>query len=162
MKIFKTVFIFLFPIILITSCSNDEGSDEEKEEEQMEITLEGDYLGLWNSTTDTGETFNDFPVSAKISFANIAETKLRAEFFATSSFRSCCKDDGNDGTMNMDLNGDEITSFRFNDQIVDCSGSFAGTGSVTSKSPYTIKIDFSGSDCDGEHTGTLLFTRTNN
>ncbi len=152
--------IALFFMLFSCSSNDDEPDVEQKEEE--EATLEGDYQGLWNSTTDTDAVFTDFPISAKISFASSDKTRLRAEFFATSTFTSCCKDEGNDGTITMNLEGDAISSFNFNDQIVNCTGSFTGTGSITSKDPYTIKIDFTGNDCDGNHTGELLFTRTKN
>lgn len=156
----------LIPIALgvvclaLFSCSSSEEEPEIEQISEEETTLEGNYQGLWNSTTDTDAVFTDYPVSAKITFANSAKTRLRAEFFATSTFSSCCKDEGNDGTMTMNLEGDAITSFSFNDQIVDCTGSFTGTGSITSKNPYTLKIDFTGNDCDGNHVGELLFTRS--
>lgn len=159
-KVIAPLSTLLLVFVLFSCSSNDDEPEVEQKEEETEITLEGNYQGLWNSTTDTDAVFTDFPVSAKIAFANSAKTRLRAEFFATSTLTSCCKDEGNDGTMTMNLDGDAITSFSFNDQIVDCTGSFTGTGSITSKDPYTIKIDFTGNDCDGNHVGELLFTRS--
>lgn len=159
---FSTSLSLFALFFVLFSCSSDGDEPEMEQKEEQEITLEGNYLGLWNSTTDTDATFTDFPISAKITFANTAKTKLRGEFFATASFTSCCKNEGNDGTMSMNLEGDAITSFSFNDQIVDCTGNFTGTGAITSKNPFTIKIDFTGNDCDGNHVGELVFTRSPN
>ncbi len=149
--------IFLF----ITSCSSDDSAPVEEQEEQKEITLEGDYTGTWNSTTDMDITFTDYIVSARFEFSNTAKTKLRGEFFATPSFTSCCNNN-NDGTMLLNLDGDTISSFSFNDIITNCEGNFTGKGSITSKTPFTLEIDFTGSDCDGQHIGQLVFKRTKN
>lgn len=158
MKKFKTLFFLLFPLVICLSCSDDEGPEEEMEEmEEQEITLEGDYTGTWNSTTDLDITYTDFPISAKFVFGNVAKTRLNGEFFARSSSTG-----DNDGTMVIVLDGDNISSFSFNDTLIDCTGTFSGSGSITSKNPFTLQIDFTGEDCDGNHVGQLIFKRTNN
>lgn len=162
MNILKHCSLILLVLIYFSSCSGDDSPEEEQKKEDSLITLEGDYLGTWNSTTDKDITFTDFGISAKFTFANNEKTRLRGEFFATTSFRSCCQSTGNDGTMVIDLDGDTIASFSFNDQIIDCTGTFSGTGSITSKTPYTLQIDFTGNDCDGNHIGQIVFTRRNN
>lgn len=161
MKIFRTIFFLLFPLIICLSCSDDDGPEEEPKEEN-EITLEGDYIGTWNSNTDMDITYTDFGISAKFVFENTAKTSLKGEFFATTSFSSCCDSGDNDGTMFLDLDGDSISAFSFNDIITDCTGTFSGSGSITSKNPYTLQIEFTGNDCDGNHTGQLIFKRINN
>jgi len=157
MKLFRIVFFILFPITIGLSCSDD-GPDEEKEQqEEQEVTLEGDYVGTWNSTTDMDITYTNFAISAKFKFANTDKTRLSGEFFARSSSTGT-----NDGTMQIVLDGDSISSFNFNDTIIDCTGTFSGSGSITSKDPYTLEIDFTGNDCDGNHVGQLRFTRIKN
>ena len=162
MKLVKSYIYISFFMAICLSCSSDNESGDIPEEEQNLVTLEGDYIGTWNSTTDLDITYTDFGISAKFSFANGSNTRLRGEFFATTSFSSCCDSGINDGTMVLDLDGDDITSFSFNDIITNCTGTFSGTGSVTSKTPYTISIDFTGEDCDGNHIGQMIFRRINN
>lgn len=161
MKLFKITFFLVLPLVTFLSCSDDDSSEEVKEEVK-EITLEGDYVGTWNSNTDKDITYTDFGISAKFIFANTTKTRLSGEFFATTGFNSCCESGPNDGTMLINLEGDDITSFSFKDIITDCTGNFTGKGSITSKSPFTLQIDFTGNDCDGNHTGQLIFRRINN
>ncbi|GMN05624.1 hypothetical protein MTsPCn5_10120 [Croceitalea sp. MTPC5] len=162
MKLLKYASLMLLLLVYFASCSGDDPVEEEQKTEDTPVTLEGDYIGTWNSTTDLDITYTDFGISAKFTFANNEKTRLSGEFFATTSFRSCCQDNGNDGTMLVNLDGDTIESFSFNDQIVNCTGSFSGTGSITSKAPYTLQIDFTGNDCDGNHIGQMIFTRRSN
>ncbi|MGD1946949.1 MAG: hypothetical protein ACFB0A_11975 [Croceivirga sp.] len=162
MKSLKQSFSILFVVIHLLSCSSDDSSGQEEEKEESLVTLEGDYIGTWNSNTDLDITYTDFGISAKFTFANSEKTRLRGEFFATTSFTSCCGSPGNDGTMLINLDGDTIESFTFNDQIIDCTGNFNGSGRITSKTPYTLQIDFTGNDCDGNHIGQMIFRRRNN
>jgi hypothetical protein len=157
MKLFKITFFLVFPLITFQSCSDDDSSNEEEQEEVKEITLEGDYSGTWNSTTDMDITYTNFAISAKFRFANADKTRLSGEFFARSSSTG-----DNDGTMLINLDGDSISSFSFNDTLEGCTGTFSGSGSITSKDPYTLQIDFTGNDCDGNHEGQLIFKRINN
>lgn len=157
----NTIYIFLSIILFYSCSSSDDGADEEQKEEVKEVTLEGDYVGTWNSTTDQDIVYTDYAVSAKFKFSGTNKAILTGVFFATSGFSSCCGAD-NDGTMTVNLDSDTITSFNFNDTIIGCTGNFTGTGSISSKNPFTIQIDFTGDDCDGEHDGQLLFKRINN
>lgn len=155
--------LYIFLLIIICSCSEGNSSEEPVMEEQNEVaTLEGRYVGTWNSNTDLDITYTDYAISAEFEFSNTSKTRLTGAFFATSSFSSCCNSGDNDGTMFLNLDGDTITSFNLNDVIPECTGTFSGSGSIISKSPYTIQIDFTGSDCDGNHIGQLLFTRMRN
>ncbi len=161
----KNLFIlalFSAHILLFISCS---GSDDDTPAAEMEpeaVTLEGDYIGTWNSNTDLDITYTDFGISARLKFANAEKTRLNGEFFATTSFSSCCNSGDNDGTMVFNLDGTQITSFSFNDIITDCTGNFSGTGTITSENPYRLEVDFTGNDCDGNHIGKMIFTRLNN
>lgn len=158
MKTSKGLFYIVFSLLVCLSCSNDDSKEAEEEIiEQMEITLEGDYVGTWNSTTDMDIVYTNFAISAKFIFANTDKTRLSGEFFARSSSTG-----DNDGTMQITLDGDSISSFSFNDTIIDCTGTFSGSGSITSKDPYTLEINFTGNDCDGNHIGQMVFRRINN
>ena len=130
----KTVFFFL-SLIMFLACSSDDSPEQEQKEEEKEITLEGNYSGTWNSTTDQNAVFTDFLISAKFEFSNNDKTQLRGVFFATAGLSSCCGGD-NDGTMIVNLDGDNITSFDFDDTIIGCTGDFEGTGSISSKKPF--------------------------
>ncbi|MEO0573117.1 MAG: hypothetical protein AAF039_15525 [Bacteroidota bacterium] len=132
---------------------------EEMEEEVGEISLEGDYRGTWSSTTDQGLTFSGVTISAIFEFTDNTETRLRGWFFLSDSPGTINE---NLGTMTLSLDGNTITSFRFFDTIPDCNGDFTGTGSVISRNPFTLEIDFTGEDCDGNHIGQMVFTRVTN
>ena len=152
----------LLPLVISLSCSSDDGAaeteemGEEMEEEIGEITLEGEYRGTWSSTTDLGITFSGVTISAIFEFTDETETSLRGWFFLSAAPRAISE---NLGTMRISLDGNAITSFRFFDTIPDCNGDFTGTGSITSENPFTLEIDFTGEDCDGNHVGQLVFTR---
>jgi len=154
-QIFTKLF-FLTLFILTTSCKSDD--DSSQEEQQQEEGLIGNYSGTWNSDTSTGATFTDFAITVKITGESMSgdETVLSGEFFATSSYVSCCGSE-NDGTMVFRILNDEIISFNFNDQIVDCTGSFSGTGIVNSIGAFVI--DFTGNDCDGDHVGQIIIKK---
>ena len=154
--------ILLLPLLISLSCSSDndnaemEETGEEMEEEIGEITLEGDYRGTWSSTTDLGITFTGVPISATFEFTDNTETGLRGWFFLSPAPGAINE---NLGTMTIELDGNAITSFRFFDTIPDCNGDFIGMGSIISQNPFTLEIDFTGEDCDGNHIGQLVFTR---
>lgn len=168
MKIFKIIFFLFLPLSICISCSSDDGPAEQQEQEQQEpteeevLTLEGNYRGTWNSDTDLDITYTDFGITAKFEFTDDTETRMRGEFFATTTFESCCSSGANDGTMLIDLDGNTISTFSFNDIITDCTGTFEGSGTITSEDPFTLEIDFTGNDCDGNHIGQMVFRRTNN
>lgn len=144
-------------IFLLFSCgSDDNGSDPEMDEEMMEQTLSGNYTGTWNSVTPS-VTFTDFPISATFTENPSNPDLITAAFFATSNFTSCCSTNSNDGTMIFNLDDNTITSFSFVDTIVDCEGNFSGDGIIDNSGRFII--DFTGSDCDGEHVGQLIFRR---
>ena len=159
MKSFMKLFVITTILILGFSCSKDDEGSKEKEEDKL-ITLEGDYRGSWSSTTDMDITYDNFGISAKLAFSNSTEDRLTGEFFATSSLASCCVAGENDGTLVLDLDGDDITAFRLNSKVQNCTGDFIGSGTITSGSPYTLKINFTGNDCDGNHIGEMVFART--
>lgn len=154
--------LFLSSSIFFTACSSSDDDTPAAEEPEEVVTLEGNYSGTWSSDTDMDITYTNFAISARLKFANEEKTRLNGEFFATSSFVSCCESGDNDGTMVFVLDGMQITSFSFNDIITDCTGNFSGTGTITSENPYRLEVDFTGNDCDGNHIGKMIFTKLNN
>lgn len=149
---------YIFGVLMVLgACSSDnEETIEAVEDNSQSITILGNYIGTWNSTTPTA-TFTDFPISMRITQLNQAQTMASGEFFATSGFTSCCNSGDNDGTVTLTLNDGLITSFTYTDIIPDCTGTFEGTG--TFENNNTLTIDFTGNDCDGEHTGVLSFVK---
>ena len=134
----------------VISCSSDEAPIENPEPE-VEETLVGSYNGTWNSTTPS-VTFTDFPISFEFTNVNPDETSISAVFYAGLNLTSCCGS-ANDGTASIGLNGNEITSFSLTSTVVDCAGTFTGSGTIDSQGNFII--DFTGSDCDGDHIGQL-------
>jgi len=140
---------FLILSISLTQC----GTEEDTEDNNEVITLEGDYTGTWASMTENS-LFPGTIISTKLRFLNGNENKLVGEFFVSGNFTSCCNSGPNDGTLSMDVDGDMITSFTYNDIIPDCGGTFNGTGEV--RTNEELFINFTGQDCDGNHVGTII------
>lgn len=116
--------------------------------------LNGSYSGTW-----TDNIYTDFPVSAILSFDT---DRLIGPFFYTADFVACCGG-SDDGDVELVLDGNNITSFVYNQDLPDymggCPGTYEGTGQV--KNPVTIEIDFTGDDCDGHHSyGIIKLVRT--
>ncbi len=154
MKTVKTVLSFILLGLVLNACGSD---DSQEEEEQIEeTTLEGEYRGSWTSVTET-TSFTGVPVSARFAFASNSETRLLGEFFISSNFTSCCESGPNDGSLTMEIDGATITSFRYNDIIPNCGGTFNGTGTISSSE--VLEIAFTGNDCDGNHVGTITLSK---
>ena len=60
--------------------------------------------------------------------------------------------------MNVEFDGDTITSFYYNDVITDCSGVFTGSGGIRA-SDRAFVINFTGNDCDGDHVGQIVLKK---
>jgi hypothetical protein len=141
--------------ICFFGCSSSNNDNEPLQEE--EVTLEGNYIGTWNSTTPTA-TFTNVSVSAKLRFSGSNTNKLTGGFFISSDFTVCCSSGDNDGTLTIDFDGNTITSFRYSDVITNCSGTFVGEG-VIREFDGALVIDFTGNDCDGDHVGQLILRK---
>ena len=147
-KFFSTGKWLVLAAIILTGCSSEEVI------EVKEQTLSGKYTGSWSSSTPTA-TFTGVSVSAILTLGGTEF--LGGEFFVSSSFVSCCDSGSNDGTLAMNLDGKVITSFSYNDTITDCSGFFNGDGII--RDDGSLLINFTGTDCDGEHTDGVLLLR---
>jgi hypothetical protein len=167
MKNSNSKFLLIIMILFLAACSSG-GSDDDGPivinppidnpiDDPINGDLAGGYKGTWTSVTPT-TSFNGFPISARFT-SNADETRLTGEFFAASGFKVCCSTGDNDGTMAMDINGTTISNFTFNDVITNCSGNFIGSGII---SGIEFIIDFTGTDCDGEHVGQMIFEKIEN
>ncbi len=154
-KTFLMYKLLVLIAICLSGCSS--GNDDSLEQQQEdEVTLEGNYRGTWSSTTASA-TFSNVSVSAKLQFGG-ADNILTGSFFISSDYTVCCSAGENDGTLVIDFDGDTITSFNYNDVITNCSGTFNGTGHIRT-SDKALVIDFTGNDCDGDHVGQIVLIK---
>lgn len=121
-------FLIVMVIFCFMGCSSSDDSSVEKEEE---VSLDDKYVGTWNSTTPSA-TFTGVPISAKLRPLSTNANRLVGELFISSNFTVCCSSGTNDGTLTIDFDGNTITSFRYNDVITDCTGTFIGDGTIRS------------------------------
>ena len=152
--------IILIALITFMGCSKDDDESGETTSTPTPIDysiLSGNYTGTWSSTTQTA-TFSSVPVSAKLQYSGSNTDKLIGEFFISGNYTVCCSAGNNDGTLDIDFDGDTITSFRYNDVITDCSGTFDGSGEIRATDKAFV-IDFTGNDCDGDHVGQIVLRK---
>ena len=144
--------VTLTSIMLFSSCSGD---DEEQQVVEETNTVEGRYVGGWNSNPPTANVYENEPISAIITMSG--ENEFTGEFFFSNAHVPCCGGDGNNGTIMMSIDGTTITSWSYDDTIPGCPGRFMGSGTIASDG--RLLIDFTGSDCEGEHADASLFLR---
>lgn len=119
---------------------------------QKHASIEGRYLGQWSSTPPNGKKYDKIPISAII--RSKTDSEYTGEFFFTKYFAPCCDGELHNGTLEIRVVGNKIISWIYNDLIPNCHGTFQGTGEVESNG--NIRIDFEGSDCEGEHADAFL------
>ena len=143
-------------IALALSCSGSDDADVDSTPEQA-VGFKGDYSGTWNSTTPS-ITYTDYPISITIEQERKSgeEITLTGPFYATASQTSCCGS-VDDGSVVIKIVDQTITSFTFVDRIVGCTGNFAGSGTIGSNGD--LIIEFTGTDCDGDHIGVMRFRK---
>ena len=152
---FKLTFFSCCLLTMIFSCGGDEEDVNVTEGESSNDGIAGRYVGGWTSDPPTSSKYEGISISAI--FTEVREGEFAGEFFFTSSYKSCCGDNPNDGTLSMFVVGNEITSWRYVDQIPNCNGIFEGSGTVADDG--RLLIEFTGSDCEGEHADASLFLR---
>ncbi len=151
----EKLFVLIALGLLGISCSSDDSSSLEPIPPVV-TTLDGNYKGTWSSTTPSA-TFTNVPISAKLQFAG-SNNILVGDFFVSGNFTVCCSSGSNDGTLTINMDGDDITSFHYNDVITGCSGVFDGTG-IVRENDKALVIDFTGTDCDGDHVGQIVLKK---
>ncbi|MCB0488249.1 MAG: hypothetical protein KDC99_07225 [Cyclobacteriaceae bacterium] len=130
---------FIVLSVCLLSCSSDD--DEQR------VLAGGNYKGLWTSNTATA-SFSNLAISAKLT--EVTPGKFEGTFFISNNFTSCCGG-VNDGAISFTVSEDAITNFVWDDTIIGCTGSFEGNGKILSNN--SLKMEITGTDCDGDHTG---------
>lgn len=115
----------------------------------------GRYRGIWNSSATNGANFNDLNVTAIINNGE-AEGSFTGSLFISGNFTSCCgaQGDNGDGAIAINISEGQVT-FLWDDVIPGCEGTFNGVGTLVENDRITLNL--TGTDCDGDHTGTLEF-----
>ena len=109
--------------------------------------LTGEYNGTWNDNL-----YTNFGISAELKFSG---TTLSGPFYYSNNQISCCGGD-NDGSISMTLEDNQISTFRYNQQLESfmggqCNGTYNGSGTIENFTE--LVISFEGDDCEGPHTG---------
>jgi len=150
-------YLFKLLIILITvtiGCGSTEEDPPIPEAE--EIVIEGRYVGGWSSVTP-GNTYNNIPISAIIKPSGTSgaeEGNYEGEFFFTAVHTSCCNSGKNDGSLVIKIEDNKVTKFEYTDILPSCNGLFTGSGTIDKNGKFFIQ--FTGSDCEGEHQSASL------
>lgn len=109
--------------------------------------LDGNFTGTWDDNL-----YSNFSISTNLTFAG---STLSGPFWYSPSFTSCCGGQ-DDGSILLNLDGDNITNFTYNQKLVSfmggaCDGTYTGNGKI--ENFVELLIDFEGDDCEGKHTG---------
>jgi len=150
----KTYLLLICIIISFSSCNQKDSKDKGNPVENEYTLTSGNYTGFWNSTA-TNTSFTDLPVSASVN--EVAPGKFEGGFYISNNFASCCNSGDNDGIISFTIDNNILSNFKYDDIIPNCNGLFTGSGSVLSNN--SIKIDIVGTDCDGDHTGTITLSK---
>lgn len=145
---YTTWIVSMATLITFTGCKTEEDVPLPT---IVEKDFENKYRGTWTSATPTA-TFTAVVISAIL--IPVGDNNLSGELFISHSFVSCCSSGNNDGTVSIQFDGNQITSFSYADTIINCTGFFSGTGTI--KTDGSLSINFTGSDCDGEHSNGVM------
>ncbi len=149
----KTVWLLASLLIALnSSCKSDDNAEGEVTNGQG---IARNYQGTWSSTLPS-KTYENLAISARVNETDDPKV-FKGEFFFSATLTSCCNSGENDGLLTFEIDGKTVTKFRYDDRVLSCSGIFEGTGSIGDDGKITI--NFSGSDCEGEHTEGLLIFR---
>ena len=116
--------------------------------------LDGRYIGTWDDNL-----YTNFGISADL---KIDQGILSGPFYYSAGFVACCGG-SNDGHIRLQIDGQAITSFVYNQSLEAfmggfCSGKYEGEGKIVDL--INLHIDFTGDDCEGPHTdGKIILTR---
>ncbi len=108
--------------------------------------LNGGYSGSWNDNL-----YTNFLITANLTFA---DGVLEGPFYYSNNFSSCCGGQ-NDGSIKITIGSEGSISFSYKQELVSfmggaCPGNYSGSGS---KDGISFSIEFTGDDCEGDHTG---------
>ncbi|MEO9966393.1 MAG: hypothetical protein ABJF11_11425 [Reichenbachiella sp.] len=147
--------LIIFLASTFVSCGNEDGESDPVKEETEDISLEEKYSGTWSSTLPN-KVYDKIAVSFILTPDEDSNT-WTGEFFFTAGYTACCDGGKNNGTLELVIEDNVITSFEYDDTVPGCGGTFTGSGVVDGD---ILDIDFTGSDCEGEHTqGKMQLTK---
>lgn len=121
------------------------GSDSEDSE-----ISELRFKGKWNGNLG----FVDLDISMIV--REVSANTFQGDFYVSDNFTSCCNSGTSDGSISYRVENSEIVDFTWNDIIPQCTGSFNGSGNILSGGD--LRIDLTGTDCDGDHVAVLTFS----
>lgn len=137
--------------ICLASCDKDDSAEVQMEEIE-EPTFHGKYSGGWTSRAASGSVYSNTAASASINESSTDQWS--GDFFFSSNQTPCCGNPTNNGSLLFTLRDSTITNFRYFDSVIGCGGLFEGEGRLEENG--SITIDFTGRDCEGEHSGGKL------
>lgn len=119
--------------------------------EELPFAYEGKWMGFWGDSI-----FPFLNVSAEVEQGS--DGSYTGQFYyntmGNAKFTPCCGGPGNDGNISFDLDGDQITNWRYIQVAPDyrggCPGDYTGSGTFNPTSNRLV-IEFTGTDCDGFH-----------
>ncbi|WP_075343166.1 hypothetical protein [Tenacibaculum agarivorans] len=149
--------MYLLLITVFLCCSNNNDSDTVEDPGNGNETFlleEGNYKGLWNSTATNGSVYTDLKITATIK--KVSKTEYSGSLFISENYTSCCNTSGNngDGPITIKIENGKVT-FKWVDQIPNCTGEFVATGNHTQNN--RLKLKLTGNDCEGDHSGEIEF-----
>jgi len=150
---FKIQIVFLL-LSLSVSCKQKDTKNTKQEASNEFALISGNYTGFWDSVS-TDRAFTDLPISASIN--EVAPGKFEGGFFISNNFTSCCNSGDNDGAISFTINNNTLNNFKYDDVIPNCKGLFTGKGILIEDN--SIIINITGTDCDGDHKGTITLSK---
>lgn len=154
----NSLLLILWATFLVACESTDEPAVTEEPMDELPVEIHtfeaGNFEGIWNSGTATA-TFEGLSITARIQIEN--DSLATGELFISSNFTSCCGSDGSDGPISFKVVDNNVKSFIWDDRIPNCEGTFNGSGKLLANNE--LEVTFTGTDCDGNHTGSLTLKR---
>ncbi|WP_298289005.1 hypothetical protein [uncultured Lutibacter sp.] len=148
------ILILIGLLLGYNSCKKTNSKNEANVIANKYVLTSGNYTGLWSSKT-TNRSFTDLPVSTIIK--EVAPGQYTGSFFISNNFTSCCNSGDNDGVISFNIKENILRDFKYNDIIPNCNGLFIGDGKLPEDN--SIIINITGTDCDGDHTGTITLSK---
>lgn len=138
---------------VIKDSNGGEGKGGDKECRSPRSLEEGNYHGLWSSIATNGSVYVDLPITATIE--KNSEGEYTGFLYISDNFTSCCNPDSErgDGPITISIDDEGEITFSWIDEIPFCPGEFIGTGTYIKTNEITLITN--GSDCEGQHMGSI-------
>ncbi|GMN05370.1 hypothetical protein MTsPCn5_07580 [Croceitalea sp. MTPC5] len=113
-------------VVTFGSCSDSDDS-EPMEEPSVELTtaLSGFYVGSIAADQGLADT--------SVIIRPNGTDRFNGEYFGTSNFTPCCNVEGNDGTLNFQVEGLQLLNMavRLDSELPPCTANIDGNGEAT-------------------------------